>query len=286
MSSSDAVVVATSSSSDVDGRICALVAKIHAKVPADKKLTAGVVVQLLGSKFQAQFPDVVFADKVAVIEAEIKRLQTPPPTAAPAAPAAASTTAPAAEGDDDSDDDDDDSDASEELEEDEESDEELSSSGSDDDDEESSEEAEGGVEGGEPAAKKARLEENAGRVGEDVEESAVAGMEPAVRVPLMLAFTSKLGYRPRKQTEGESIDEYLTSYLIPFFTSKQLNPNEFGRTAVKKYKLRKELHDLQADGGSLALDRTQRRGRGVIVVPPPQSDNAAPKPVFMDEEEE
>ncbi|CUE72842.1 Hypothetical protein, putative [Bodo saltans] len=291
----------TSSSSgpaaDVDQRIVSLVGKIQAKVPADKKLSAAVVVQLLTSKFQAQFPGVDFAQKTGIIEAEIKRLYSAAAVTAPSvatAPAAATATAPEAkkgkdESDDDDEEDDSDSDASEEVEEsDEESDEELSSSGSDDDDEEAEETTAAAAVGadGEPALKKPRVDEHATPVGEDAEESAVAGMEASTRVPLMLAFTAKLSYRPRKQGEDESAQDYLTNYLIPFFESKQLNPNEFGKSAVKKYKLRKELNDLQADGGSLALDRTQRRGRGHFAVPPPQSETAAPRPVFMDEEEE
>jgi hypothetical protein len=280
------VPTASSSScpaSDVDQRIVSLVGKIQAKVPADKKLTAAVVVQLLGSKFQAQFPGVDFTQKVSVIEAEIKRLYTPAVVAPP--PLAVAATSESKE--DDSDDDSDDSDASEEVEEsDEESDEELSSSGSDDEDDEETEETAAIGTDGEPVLKKARIDDDAVAVGEDVDTTAVDSMAASVRVPLMLAFTSKLSYRPRKQGDDESAEDFLSNYLIPFFESKNLNPREFGKTAVKKYKLRKELNDLQADGGSLALDRTQRRGRGHFAIPPPQSDAPAPRPVFMDEEEE
>lgn len=298
MSGEPPATSSSGSAADVDQRIVSLVGKIQAKVPADKKLSAAVVVQLLTSKFQAQFPGVDFAQKTSIIEAEIKRLYSAAATAPSAATtpaAAAAATAPEAkkngkdESDDDDDEDDSDSDASEEVEEsDEESDEELSSSGSDDDDEEAEETTAAAAVGadGEPVFKKSRVDEHATPVGEDVEESAVAGMEASTRVPLMQAFTAKLSYRPRKQGEDESAQDYLTNYLIPFFESKQLNPNEFGKSAVKKYKLRKELNDLQADGGSLALDRTQRRGRGHFAVPPPQSETAAPRPVFMDEEEE
>lgn len=280
----------TESGSGVDQRICAFIAKIQAKVPADKKLTAGVVVQLLSTKFQAQFPGVDFNAKVSVVEAELRRLQAPPPPPVVAKDVVAPLDSDNAEDDEE---DEDDSDASEEVEEDEEEDEEDGSSSDDssastdsDDDGDSSHDADGA-----PAPKKHRVDATAAAaasgvpVVEDVDPSIVSSMAPEVRVSMMLSCLNKLSYRARKQSDGESAESYLKDCLIPLFTDKNLDPNEFGKSATKKYKLRKELNDLQADGGSLALDRSQRRGRWQVPMPAPQSDTPAPRPVFMDEEE-
>lgn len=273
------------SSTDVDTKLQSLIASIHAKVPADKKLSVDVVLKLLKAKFVPQFPGINFDDKVDVITRILASLQTPP--SHPPAHAVSERSGKVSDSgeDDESDEDSDEEDSDEEdsdeeaaveegAEEDEEDDE-SDFSGDDSDDSDDDAEAPGAG-GDEPAAKKPRIDPAA----------TVADLTVDQRVEQMVFCANKLGYRPRKPNEGETTESYLTAYLIPFFESKHMDPTKFSTDDIRRYKVRKELADLQADGGSLTLDRNCRRGRAVVTAaPPPPQSSSMIKPVFLDEEE-
>lgn len=290
-------------------RLVLLVEKMHSRIPADKRLSTPVVVQLLSAKYKEQFPTISdFATKAELITETLKRLQAPPPApvAAPVVtavkkPETTTTTATTKKDSDNEDDSDADSDDESYHEEDEEESEEESDF--DDDDDEDGSEEDSAVEKKDRPAKRPREEngkesdsssssEDEKDEDEGEEESEAKPDAPKEdvtqysfekRVEMMQNVISKLNYRTsRKQKEGESAEEYMNAVLIPVFTAKKLDPLALSTDDIRRYKLLKELGELQADGGNMNLDRSTRRGR---YNPPPQQSATAPRPVFMDEEE-
>jgi hypothetical protein len=282
--------------SDADARLTALVQAIQKKVPADKKLTASVALKLIESKFAAQFDGVNLAEKLPLVESVLAAIYQPAVAAAPAPPPQSQTEQPRkvldntsgnneSKHDNDSDDsdseDDDDSENSseeEEIEEGEEGEEDSDEEFEGDEEDESSSDEEG-EEGGQPSLKKPRIELDAA-VGQESDEE---------RVSKMTVVLHKLGYRAsRKREDGESAADYLDKVLIPTFTAKKLDPTRCSKDDLRRYMARKELNDLQADGGSLTLDRTLRRGRSQLLSAPTstQSQETTSRPMFLDDEEE
>ena len=242
---------------DIDQRIKDILSKMLEKT-SGQVLTAAVAIKVLEAKFKEAFGGINFADKTALIEAFLADHQK---AKVPAAAAAKSSTSKKGDSsssnssDSDSSGSDDDSD--DEEEEDEEDEDVFDDSGDDEEEEE-------------PAAKKLRAELLTGDAG--------------ARVEAMLNCARKCGYRPKPPvTSGEGAqtsDEYLSSYLVPFFEGKGMDPTKVGEADIKRYRKAKEVAELERDGANLALDRTARRGRGVVAPPAP----AAPKPIFMDDE--
>jgi hypothetical protein len=254
-------------------QVTTLVKLLKEKTPEGKVLTADVVMQILKKKLD---PSVInnLGGEPGLL-ARVKVLLAPP------APAQQQQSSSAAQNnnknqqqkkkkqesssseDDDSDDDDSDDDSdSEDDEEDFESDEEGDEEEEDDDDFEFDDDS---------SDDEKESEAKAGdRRGRDEKETAnpeanVANPNTEHQVADMLAFLKKCSIAvPRKKNDDESFEQYRDSVLKPVFASKELDPSDTSKNALRKWKVRAELLALQADGADVSLDRNQRRGKPIF----------------------
>jgi hypothetical protein len=239
-----------------DQLIVQLIEKMHAKVPADKRLTSGVASQLLSTKFKSQLPSTDIASKKDLIEKTLARLQTP--ASAGIEPDSDEETEESSEADDSEGESTDDEDNGDDE------DEEDLFDDSDDDDQHS--------DGEEPPRQKQR-----------VEAGELSQLSPSQRLEGMLICLSKLHFRvPQRQGTEETDEHYIAECLVPFFRSKGLDPDRFTADDVRRYKIRQELKALEADGADVNLDRSQRRGR---INASAASEPAPARPTFLDDEE-
>ena len=245
-----------------DKLITSLVQKMLEKVPAGKRLTSAVVIQLLSTKFAAHFTGVDLQTKAALIESLVNPAPVVAPPPPPVSGASGSDDDSEDSDEDDSDDDDDDEEGSDEEvdggddddeEDDDDDDDDFESDDSDSDDNSSKKTGESA--GGEPPAKKSRTEDQ--QAGE--EETAAIEASPQV-IKDMCKCLSKLHIRYRQLTQGEELSDYL-EYLRPIFVAHKLDPSKYSSEDIKRYKLRRELEELRQDGGNPDLDRNQRHGK-------------------------
>ncbi|KAK7202092.1 hypothetical protein NESM_000277900 [Novymonas esmeraldas] len=52
-----------------------------------------------------------------------------------------------------------------------------------------------------------------------------------------------------------------------------MDPEQYGSSAIKRYRIKREVEQLQQDGASLNLDRRSRAGRGFAHVAVPSNAN-------------
>lgn len=258
---------------DIDSKIEEILHKMLARLPAGKCITADVAVQVLKGKYQSDFAGVDFASKKELIQSILTKGAAAPKSDAPKAPVVAPPAKPPQDDADEDEDDDSSDDESFDEEAESGSGEESSSEDEeeenfDDSDDDEEDEEGGGEDSGEPKLKKPRVEGD-------------AAADDEQRCELMKYCLGKLGYRVRKQNDGESAADYIKDVLVPYFIAKKLDPERYTAEDVKRYKILKELHDLQADGGNVELSRHQRRGRYVA---PPQESTFTARPMFLDDE--
>lgn len=148
--------------------------------------------------------------------------------------------------------DDDDDSTSSEDEEDEETDEDEDDIFADSDDEGS--EA-GGVEA--QAGQRRQRDEDDGK--DPLED--ISNKTAKERCDLLFGFAKKVGMGSRARKGDETDDSYL-EYLIAFFKSKEADPNDVSKSALRYEKQKQEVRDLTGEV-DLTLDRSQRRGRPI-----------------------
>lgn len=144
---------------EVDARICKILAQMLEKKPVGQVITTAVAIKILDAKFKEAFGGLNFADKTQLIDNYLAENQKNAPAVAPKPAAAAQSKS---ESDSDSDDSDDEEDEEEEDEEDDES-------NFDESDEDEEEE--------EPAAKKLRTELLTGDIGARIDYEATFDCE-------------------------------------------------------------------------------------------------------------
>ncbi|EPY20167.1 hypothetical protein AGDE_14814 [Angomonas deanei] len=79
----------------------------------------------------------------------------------------------------------------------------------------------------------------------------------------MVNCLHKLRYPVRAPGADESVEQY-KDYLVEEFKKRNLDPEKYGKSDIKRYEIRKELEELQkASGVPMDLDKRQRVGRGL-----------------------
>lgn len=264
-----------SSDAELDAKLTALLRVMVSRLPSNKTLPTAVAQQLLRGKYGDTYPEAYVAGRADFITETLARLTAEKEKAATAAatPAAAATKPAQDSSDDEDDSDDDDSDSGDDSGDDDDDDDSDESSPSewdeeasasddeedDDDDNDDDDGSDGGLLGmGDrrqavgPERKKPRTEEA---------ESGGTG-SVAERCKAMAECLRKLSYRVRAPAETESLDEYLHNFLIAKFTKHGMNPAKYGKSDLKRYRIKREVELLQQDGATLNLDRRNRAGRG------------------------
>ncbi|KAF8284007.1 hypothetical protein TcBrA4_0055160 [Trypanosoma cruzi] len=241
--------MAASTTDEKDAKLTDLVKTMFERVPKEKRLTAEVVMQLLKAKYLSTFPAEYLTNRAEFVASLIDSLYRKRSNDKKESDANGNCQDnDNDDGDEDDDDEDDDSSEGDEEEEGEEEEEE--------EEEEESESEETDETGGEnddadgaPVEKRQRLEEGASDV--------------ARRCYEMAECLRRLSYRLRKREDGESYESYLEQYLVPFFREKGLDPERYGKEDVRRYRVKRELEQLQSDGADVNLDRAARAGRGL-----------------------
>ena len=233
--------------------VLACVQELLDKKPAGAVVTADVcLVALKSPAFAAKVAGADLDSMKGSIETFLTEKQSQ------IAPAAAAASSPSAKKDDDDSDDSDDGSFEEE--------EESEESEEDEEEDEESEDDE------EPASKIARVE-----LGNSTDENSKRASE-------MVNCLRKLRIKVRAlNTPTETIEAYITDYLVPLYQQHGFDPNRYTAHDVSRYRLLKEAEALERDGANTNLERSQRRGRATFSNEAPQAASA-PKPAFMDEE--
>lgn len=226
-----------------DARLRALIKTMFERVPKEKRLTVAVVMQLLRTKYAAVFPEEYLAERTGFLTEVIDAFYNPKngEVRGNDAQAHEQSEEEEEEGDEEEDEEEEDEENSEDNEE-----EDEEGSASEEMDETSDD---SGDSDGAPAEKRQRIEESVSEVVRRSHE--------------MADCLRRLSYRVRKQEETESPEAYLQQYLVPLFREKGLDPARYSRADVKRYRVLKELEQLQEDGADMNLDRTARLGRGL-----------------------
>lgn len=297
-----------SSDAELNAKLTELLRVMVSRLPPNKKLPTAVVQQLLRTKYGDTYPEAYVSGHESFIAGMIRKLSDEKEKATAAADVddhakrvrpSSSSSSSSSEAEDESDADDDDDESEEESDDSEEDEEEESeedeedelNSGSDDDDDTENSEEEGDGEG--PDRKRARAEELdaiAKKEGQQQQQHKESGGEASAgtttvslgeRCKAMVECLRKLSYRVRGPSDAESLEEYLQNFLIAEFKKHNMDPEKYGKSDIKRYRIKREVELLQQDGASLSLDRRNRVGRGFsnIVVPANGAAPAAAAPV-------
>lgn len=266
--------MSASSESERVRELSAMIEMIVSRLPPERKVTAAVLKQLLTSRYGDKFSSSFLDEKTAFIELEIKKFSS--------AKRSQATKTESSDDEEDDDEEDSDEDEDEEDEEEEGEEEEDEEEEDEEDDEEDSDSVSGFDEEDEEHEEGAKSRK---RPREEDDVPAEAGALAAV-CNGMANCIRKVGYRIRPRRDGEEVAAYVT-YLKEEFEKRGMNPAEYDKAAISKYKCRREVELLQRDGASLQLDRTQRAGRGFASVPLPNSTPTPPickTSKFLDDE--
>lgn len=251
------------SEAELDKKLAELLRMMVDRLPVDKRLPPGVVLQLLRGKYADVYPEAYIASRTDFVRSTVERLTTEK-TRQAVTSGSDSSHSDASGSDEESSDDDEESDADSGT--DEESSDAVDSSNfhSDADDDPVEEESDPT-----PETKRVRLEEErafAAAVSHSQSTESrgdtSTGVSVSARCRAMAEVLKSLSYRVRPRAFPETTEVYLEHYLIPEFRQKGLDPERFSREDVKRYKAKREIEQLQQDGASLTLDKSSRAGRG------------------------
>lgn len=288
-----------SSDAALDEKLTELLRVMVSRLPVNKTLPAAVVQKLLRAKYGDAYPEAYVESRSTFIADTVMKLMIEKVKAA---------TAGAANGDASDEDDDDsntsDEDSDEGDSDEDEAEEEDAASSSDDDgfdsDDDDDDEEDDDDDAEEPKKKSARVEEVDGVALKDQQASAApsSAVSVAERCKAMAECLRKLSYHVRAPTAEESLEDYLHKFLFAEFEKHGMDVDKYGKSDIKRYRIKREVELLQQDGASLSLDRRNRAGRGFSNVavskgagdngsqagPSPSAASARQTSMFLDDE--